>query len=166
MKIRYDLFLSRQSLMHSPTFINVYETTDESETARIWPRRHVESLESSGPFLLHNSHITILSPDPSLHRRPFLTLIAIVHPPLPPRPPVLRDESGRPKKRDTIVAFLDPGQLIVKPITGHFSSPGDVFHGAPPTGDRTGNGWNVDTARSLDENATSFVVRHGRPLLR
>ena len=60
------------------------------------------------------------------------------------------------------MAFLDPVQVIVKFITGHFSSPGDVFRGALPTGD--GNGWNVDTARSLDENATSFAVRHGRPL--
>ena len=33
MKIRYDLFLNRQSPMHSPTFIDVYETLDESETA-------------------------------------------------------------------------------------------------------------------------------------
>ena len=150
MKIRYDLFLSRQSLMRSPTFIDVYETTDESETGRIWPRRHVQSLESSGPFASHNSHIT---PHPSLHRRPFLTLIAIVYPPLPPRPPlpphpphppVLRDESGRPKSHDTIVAFLDPGQVIVKPITGRFISPGDVFRGALSTGD--GTGWNVDAA--------------------
>ena len=45
MKVRSDLFLKRQSLMHSPTFIYVYETTDESETARIWPRGHVQSLE-------------------------------------------------------------------------------------------------------------------------
>ena len=91
MKIRYDLFLSRQSLMHSLTFINVYETTVESETARIWPRRHVQSLESSGLFLLHNSHITY---HPSLHRRPFLTLITILHP-----PPYSSSSSSRPLQR-------------------------------------------------------------------
>ena len=163
MKVRYDLFLFRQSRMHSPTFISVYETTNESETARIWPRRHVQSLESSGPFLLHNSHISPLSPHPSLHCRLFLTLITILHPPLPPRPLVLHDESVRTKRHDTIVAFLDPGQVIVKPITGRFSSPEDVFRGAPPKGD--GTGWNVDAARSLDENETSLAVRHGRPLL-
>ena len=102
MKIRYDLFPNRQLLMHSPTFINVYETTDKSETARIWPRRHVQSLESSGPFFSHNSHITPLSPHPSLHRMPFLTLIAILHPPLPPVSPVLR----RPRQRRLLVHQL------------------------------------------------------------
>ena len=162
MKIRYDLFLSRQSLMHSSTFINVYVTTDESETVRILPRRHVQSLESSGVFFSHNSHITPLSPRPTLHRRPFLTLIAILHPPLPPCPTVLRDESIRLTRHDTIVAFLDPGEVIFKPITGRFSSPGDVFHGTPPTGD--GPKGTVHAAHSLDENTTSFAMRHGRPL--
>ena len=60
------------------------------------------------------------------------------------------------------MAFLDPGEVIFKPIIGRFSSPRDVFRGAPPTGD--GTGWNVDAARSLNKNATSFAVRHGRPL--
>ena len=86
MKVRYDLFLYRQSRMQSPTFISVYETTDESETARIWPRRHVQSLESGGPFCSQ----TQLSLNPSLYRRPFLPLIVILHPTLPPRHPVLR----------------------------------------------------------------------------
>ena len=121
MKIRYDLFLSRQSLVYSPTFINEYEMTDVSETASIWPGRHVQSLESSGPFVSYNSHIT---PHPSLYRRPFLTLISIVHPPLPPRPPVLRDESGRPKRHDTIVAFLDPGEVISSPSPAASPLPG------------------------------------------
>ena len=79
MKIRYDLFPNRQLLVHSLTFINVYETSDESKTARIWPRRHVQSLESSGRLFSHNSHITPLSPHPSLHRRPFLTLMLLMY---------------------------------------------------------------------------------------
>ena len=48
--------------MHYPTFIDVYKMSDESETARIWPRRYVQSLDSSGPSLPHKSHITPLSP--------------------------------------------------------------------------------------------------------
>ena len=113
MKVRYDLFLYRQSRMHSPTFISVYETTDESETARIWPRRHVQSLESSGPLFSHNSHITPLSPRPILHRRPFLTLIAILHPTLPPRPPVLR----RPHRTRLLLHQL-PGRHAALPKAG------------------------------------------------
>ena len=122
MKVRSDLFLKRQSLMHSPTFISVYETTDESETARIWPRRHVQSLESGGSFFSQ----TPLSPNPSLHRRPFLTLIAIIRPPLPPRPPVL----CRPRRRRLLVHQL-PGRRAALPKAGA----GSRLHGLHCTPD-------------------------------
>ena len=96
MKIRYDLFPTRQSLMHSPTFIDVYETSDESETARIWPRRYVQSLDSSGPSLPHKSHITPLSPTlPSIGGRSSPALpSSTLHPPLPPPPPPVLAERG------------------------------------------------------------------------
>ena len=59
MQIRYDLFLNRQSLMHSSTFVNVYETYDVSKKERIWPRLHVLSLVCRVPFLASQvSHIT------------------------------------------------------------------------------------------------------------
>ena len=85
MKIRYDLFLNRQSLMHSSTFINVYETFDVSETARIWPRLHVLSLVCRVPFLAsHNSHITPSLPSiagrssPSLPSSTLLFLLVLL----------------------------------------------------------------------------------------
>ena len=65
-----------------------------------------------------------------------------------------------PWKHDTIVALLDPDQLLVKPITGHFASPGDIFRTGSkdkPSGD------NVDSSVTLMEGETQFTVRHGHP---
>eukprot|EP00584_Thalassiosira_punctigera_P005684 CAMPEP_0172531558 /NCGR_PEP_ID=MMETSP1067-20121228/4919_1 /TAXON_ID=265564 ORGANISM="Thalassiosira punctigera, Strain Tpunct2005C2" /NCGR_SAMPLE_ID=MMETSP1067 /ASSEMBLY_ACC=CAM_ASM_000444 /LENGTH=428 /DNA_ID=CAMNT_0013315949 /DNA_START=117 /DNA_END=1400 /DNA_ORIENTATION=- len=71
------------------------------------------------------------------------------------------DERGRPNRHDTVVALLDPDQMLTRPITGHFSSEdGDIFRGGPvgSTGD------NVDSDLSRAEGAPRFAVRHGHPL--
>jgi len=67
-------------------------------------------------------------------------------------------ETQTPWKHDTIIALLDPDQLLIRPITGYFESPNDIFRG----GDSSG-GENVDSNLSLFENKPTFVVRHGHP---
>jgi len=67
-------------------------------------------------------------------------------------------ETQMPWKHDTIIALLDPDQLLIRPITGYFESPNDIFRG----GDSSG-GENVDSNLSLYENKPTFVVRHGHP---
>lgn len=62
-----------------------------------------------------------------------------------------------PWKHDTIIALLDPDQLLVRPITGHFASPGDLFRGG------TADMENTDSLLSYAENEPTFTVRHGHP---
>jgi len=70
-------------------------------------------------------------------------------------------ERNLPLRHDTIVALLDPDHMLVRPITGHFASPADVFR----TGSmKEGSGGNVDSTTTLKENRTKFTVRHGHPL--
>ena len=70
------------------------------------------------------------------------------------------DENGLPFKHDTIIALLDPDQMLLKPITGHFASPEDIFRGGSMA---VGSGENKDSLLS-QENQPEFVVRHGHPL--
>lgn len=67
-------------------------------------------------------------------------------------------EKNLPWKHDTIIALLDPDQLLVRPITGHFGSPEDIFR--ENTGSSTQN---VDSNLS-GENKPQFMVRHGHPV--
>jgi len=82
----------------------------------------------------------------------------------------------RPWKHDTIIALLDPDQMLTRPITGHFSSlpteaggSGDIFRGAPSNQSNdaslsAGGGDNVDSPLSSREHEPTFTVRHGHPL--
>jgi len=67
--------------------------------------------------------------------------------------------TGLPWRHDTIVALLDPDQVLLRPITGHFQSPNDVFR----SGDlKEGSGYNRDSAKTMS-GETYFTVRHGHP---
>ncbi|KAL7543879.1 hypothetical protein ACHAXR_013282 [Thalassiosira sp. AJA248-18] len=66
-----------------------------------------------------------------------------------------------PWKHDTIIALLDPDQMLVKPITGHFESPNDIFRGGSMD---AGSGGNIDSCLSLKEKEPKFTVRHGHPV--
>ena len=66
-----------------------------------------------------------------------------------------------PWKHDTIIALLDADQLLLKPITGYFSSPDDIFRGGSNVEGGTGD--NIDMLLSQD-NESQFMVRHGHPL--
>ena len=66
--------------------------------------------------------------------------------------------TSMPWKHDTIIALLDPDQVLIKPITGYFESPNDIFRGGPLTG-----GANEDSKLSYEEKEPTFMVRHGHP---
>lgn len=72
-------------------------------------------------------------------------------------------DTNQPFRHDTIVILLDPDQMLMRPITGHFQSSDTIFRGGPKDGGG-GGGDNVDTELTYKENKSAFVVRHGHPL--
>ena len=70
----------------------------------------------------------------------------------------------QPWKHDTIIALLDPDQVLIKPITGYVSSPDDIFRRAPDDNESQTFAHNVDSPLSYQEDEPHFLVRHGHPL--
>ena len=61
---------------------------------------------------------------------------------------------SQPYRHDTIIILMDPDEVFLRPITGHFTSSDTIFRGGLKGGINT----------NTEKDNQSFVVRHGKPL--
>lgn len=154
----YQLFLSALKIRQPGRITRIASgcTEEEEVSIRKWHEEHIAILSSR--FGLHlTPHFSSVKDesgntvgDYEFFNKPFGLLHWMEHGDL---------DTNQPFGDNTLIILMDPDQMFMRPITGHFQSSDTIFRGGP-----NDKGLNVDTELTYKENESTFTVRRGHPL--